>query len=358
MSLSQLVRETKFDIERTPGPLRQPYLAKENNPRQLQETPIHSKSPRTMAPKLPTSWAQLPASFLLPEAFLPVIAKRGIRYGWYTGTGKSGTTRGVKPLNYNMGPGLPVLEQSPQAALVRKDYTLPLRTGVLAVKKGMTAMYDAETGVRTPCTVLQLDRVEVVAHKTVDTHGYFAVQMGAGWKHPSNVTRPLLGHFAQAEVSPKRFLAEFRVKNEKGLLPIGSFMGPEWFSEGQYVDTRSDCRGMGFEGGMKRHNFKGQPASHGNSRNHRTMGSSGASQGSGSRVLPGKRMPGNMGGQQVTVQNLKVMKIDSEKGIIVVHGAVAGPKGQIVKISDAVKKPWPKIPESISGGQTVMEATA
>lgn len=242
-----------------------------------------------MAPKLPTSWAHLPPSFLLPEAFLPLIAKRGVKYGWTTAPARS------KPQRFNQqSAGLPTLLQSDAAALKRKDATLPLRTGALAVKKGMTALYDPETGKRTPCTVLQFDRVQVVAHKTRERNGYFAVQVGSGWKHPSNVTRPLMGHFTGAKVSPKRFMTEFRVRNQDGLLKVGELIGPEWFLEGQFVDARANCRGMGFEGGMKRWGFKGQPASHGNSKNHRTMGSSGASQGSGSRVLPGKKMPGNM----------------------------------------------------------------
>lgn len=95
---------------------------------------------------------------------------------------------------------------------------------------------------------------------------------------------------------------------------------------------------------MKRWGFKGQPASHGNSKTHRAMGSSGASQGSGSRVLPGKKMPGRMGGNQVTIQNVKVLKVDAEKGLLILNGCLAGPKGCIVKIQDAIKKPWPVIP--------------
>jgi large subunit ribosomal protein L3 len=289
-----------------------------------------------MAPKLPTSWAQVPPSFILPEAFLPLTAKRGVKYGWTTAPARG------KPARFNQqSAGLPTLSHSPAAALVRKAPTLPLRTGALAVKKGMTALYNPETGKRTPCTVLQLDRVEVVSHKTREKNGYFAVQIGAGWKHPTNVTRPLLGHFTGAGVSPKRHLAEFRVKDERGLLAVGQTLGPEWFIEGQFVDARANCRGMGFEGGMKRHNFKGQGASHGNSLAHRIMGSSGGSQGSGSRVHPGKKMPGNMGGQQVTVQNVKVLKVDPETGIVVLNGCIAGPKGCIVKIQDAIKKSWP-----------------
>jgi len=304
-----------------------------------------------MAPKLPTSCrVQLPSSFLLPDAFLPLTAKRGVKYGWTTAPARG------KPNRFNQqSAGLPTLSMSPAAALKRKDFTLPLRTGALAVKKGMTALYDPETGKRTPCTVLQLDRVQVLANKTRKNHGYFAVQIGAGWKHPSVLTRPLLGQFSHAGVAPKRFVAEFRVKNAEGLLEVGQSIGPEWFIEGQFVDARANCLGKGFAGGMKRWNFKGQPASHGNSRNHRTMGSSGASQGSGSRVLPGKKMPGNMGGQQVTTQNVKVLRVDTEKGIVVLNGCIAGPDGCIVKLQDAIKKPWPVIS---TPGQVVEEAAA
>jgi large subunit ribosomal protein L3 len=308
-----------------------------------------------MAPKLSTIGAALQAkpSTLLTEAFLPVIAKRGVKYGWTTAPTRSKATPG----RFNNNPELPVLQASPAAALERKAYTLPPRTGALAIKKGMTALYDAETGTRTPCTVLQFDRVEVVGHKTREKHGYYAVQVGAGWKHPSNVTRPVLGHFAGAGISPKRYLAEFRVKDASGLLPVGTTIDPSFFIEGQFIDARANCRGMGFEGGMKRHNFKGQGASHGNSLSHRVMGSSGGSQGSGSRVLPGKRMPGNMGGQQVTVQNVRVLKVDKELGIVVVNGCVAGPDGCVVKIQDAKKKPWPVIPEA-PAAEAKAEATA
>lgn len=229
----------------------------------------------------------------------------------------------------------------------------------MAIKKGMTALYDPETGKRTPCTVLQLDRVQVISHKTREKHGYYAVQIGSGWKHPSNVTRPLLGHFASNEVSPKRYVAEFRVKDSNGLLEVGQSIGPDWFLKGQFVDARANCRGMGFAGGMKRWGFAGQPASHGNSKNHRTMGSSGASQGSGSRVHPGKKMPGRMGGQQVTTQNVKVLKVDPEKGIVVLNGCIAGPDGCVVKIQDAVKKAWPVIPAAVmEGGKEEMRVTA
>ncbi|TGO50912.1 hypothetical protein BCON_0173g00110 [Botryotinia convoluta] len=291
-----------------------------------------------MAPKLPTSWAQIPPSFLLPESLLPLITKRGVKYGWTTAPPRS------HPERFNQQTaGLPVLSASSTAALARKDFTLPLRTGALGIKKGMTALYDPETGVRTPCTVVQLDRVQVVAHKTREKNGYYAVQVGAGWKHPSNVTRPELGHYEKSQVAPKRHMAEFRVKNESGLLDVGRSIGAEWFIEGQFVDARANSRGMGFAGGMKKWGWSGQPASHGNSKNHRTMGSAGASQGSGSRVHPGKRMAGRMGNHQVTIQNVKVLKVDAEKGLVLLNGCIAGPDGCVVKIQDAIKKPWPKV---------------
>lgn len=315
-----------------------------------------------MPPKPSLSWAQLPPPFLLPSFGLRHVPRRGIK-----------SIYPPRPDRFNQGTGLPVLTSTTTAALKRKAFTLPLRTGALAIKKGMTAIYDTETGRRTPCTVLQMDRVQVVSHKTRRENGYYAVQIGSGWKHPSNVTRPQLGHFAGNGVSPKRHLVEFRVKDERGLLGIGEMIGAAWFQEGQFVDARANCRGMGFAGGMKRHGFSGQPASHGNSLSHRVMGSSGQSQGGGSRVLPGKRMPGRMGGQQVTTQNVKVLKVDEEKGIVVLKGespplqdpfeynltrspgSISGPDKCIVKIQDAIKKPWPEMPMNPPSAQAVAE---
>lgn len=227
-----------------------------------------------------------------------------------------------KHSNYDSRPGLPLLKSTPAAALERKIKAdvLPLRTGALAIKQGMTAIYDQETGKRTPCTVLQLDRVQVISHKTLETHGYWAVQVGAGWKKPQRVTGAMLGHFSTAGVSPKRWVQEFRVKDGSGLLGVGEEITADWFQVGQFVDARSDTKGKGFAGVMKRHGFHGQDRSHGVSLTHRSMGSSGPGQGGGSRVYPGKKMAGNMGGQRNTLQNLKVLKVDSENGIIVVHG--------------------------------------
>lgn len=221
---------------------------------------------------------------------------------------------------FNAGPDLPELQSSPAAALERKLNSLPLRSGALAIKKGMTALFDPQTGIRIPATVLQLDRVQVISHKTVEKHGYYAVQVGCGWKHPSNVNKAMLGHFSINEVSPKRHIFEFRVRDEKGLLPIGQIINADWFQVGQYVDSRSNSKGKGFQGVMKRWGFHGQDRSHGASLSHRSMGNTAPGQGGGSRVYPGKKMPGNMGNEQNTVQNLKVLKTDPENGIVIVQG--------------------------------------
>ena len=262
-----------------------------------------------MSPKPLLGIFQLPPPFLLPRISTIYVSTRSIR-----------SITPPRPNRFNESPNLPFLGSTPAAALKLKAYTLLPRTGLLGIKKGMSAIYDLETGRRRACTIVQLDRPQVVSHKTVKKHGYFAVQVGSGWKHHTNVTRPLLGHFAEHGVSPKRHVAEFRVKDESGLLPDGYVFSASWFKEGQFVDARANCRGMGFAGGMKRHGFKGQPASHGVSLTHRSLGSAGQSQGGGSRVYPGKKMAGRMGGQQVTVQNVKVLEVDEGNGLVVLNG--------------------------------------
>ncbi|KAJ9658118.1 hypothetical protein H2201_007899 [Coniosporium apollinis] len=288
-----------------------------------------------MPPRIPLPRAPSP----LISQLLPTTIKRTIK-----SLLRPQTTR------FNYSPNLPTLTSTPTGALARKEAsdTLPHRTGALAIKRGMTALYDTSSGRRTPCTVLQLDRVQVLAHKRRDRHGYWAVQVGAGSRQPKNVTRPMAGHFKAAGVSPKRWVAEFRVRDEGGLVKLGETITPRWFQEGQFVDARADCKGKGFAGGMKKHGWAGQPASHGQSLTHRTMGSAGGSQGSGSKVHPGKNMAGRMGGQRVTVQNLKVLRVDEANGIVVVNGSVSGPKGCVVRIQDALKKAWPEIPSPAS----------
>ncbi|KAH7366818.1 54S ribosomal protein L9 [Plectosphaerella cucumerina] len=282
---------------------------------------------------------------------VPLIPSRGIRYGWSTLPHRS------KPTRFNqVTSGLPKPTSGPAAALARREKLTPTRTGLLAIKKGMTSIFVGHR--RVPATVLQLDQVQVVANKTRAQNGYWAVQLGLGQKEPRNVTRPQLGYYEAKGIYPKRHLAEFRVRNEEGLLPVGAQMFPDWFQKGQYVDVRSHSRGMGFAGGMKRHGFKGQGASHGNSKNHRTIGSAGPSQGSGSRVLPGKKMPGRMGNEQVTVQNLTVLAVDNELGTIIVSGPIGGPKGCLVKLQDSIKKKDPAKPYVAAKKAELLEQNA
>ncbi|KAF2965426.1 hypothetical protein GQX73_g8127 [Xylaria multiplex] len=299
-----------------------------------------------MAARLPARWAAAltsPSSCLTSRVLvtpnrtlLPRTAKRGVKYGWSTAPARG------KPNRFNqVSFGLPAPTTGPAAALKRKAQSTPLRTGLVATKTGVSAMYDMQKGTRTACTILQVDQCQVVAAKTRAKNGYWAVQVGCGYKTPDNTTAPQLGYYEAKGIAPKRHLTEFKVRGEEGLLPVGLQLTPDWFKVGQFVDARSNTRGMGFAGGMKRHGFAGQEASHGNSKNHRTIGTTGPSQGGGSRVHPGKKMPGRMGGQQHTVQNLRVLKVDNKLGIVVIKGHVAGPKGCIVKISDAIKKDPP-----------------
>lgn len=197
------------------------------------------------------------------------------------------------------------------------------------------------------CTVLQMDQVQVVANKTREQHGYWAVQIGLGARQGRNVTSPMLGYYEAKGIAPKAELAEFKVRDQEGLLPVGAQLLPDWFQLGQHVDVRARTRGMGFAGGMKRHGFAGQGASHGNSRNHRTIGSTGPSQGGGSRVIPGKKMPGRMGNEFRTVQNLKVLKVDNELGVVLVSGPIPGPKGRIVQLQDSKKRKAPALPHRV-----------
>lgn len=152
------------------------------------------------------------------------------------------------------------MRASPAAALARKEAsdTLPLRSGALATKKGMSAMYDPETGKRTPCTVLQLDRVQVIGNKTRAKNGYFAVCVGHSWRTPQRVGNAMLGVFAKAQyeneaggmvgISPKKDVREFRVRDASGLLKIGDIISPSWFQEGQFIDARATSKGHGFTG--------------------------------------------------------------------------------------------------------------
>ena len=263
-----------------------------------------------MPPRLLATLFVPPPTLPARYALLPQSSTRTIR----------SIDRNRKATKLNDPSANTTLGVSHAAALARRAGTTPLRTGVMGIKKGMSAMYDPETGARRAVTIVQLDRNQVVAHKMLDPHGYWAVQVGLGFRQARNVSRAMLGHYAMAEVSPKRELHEFKVKDSDGLLEIGSTVGAAWFKEGDFVDAKADCHGKGFAGVMKRHGMKGQPASHGVSLTHRSMGSAGQSQGGGSRVYPGKRMAGRMGGQQVTVKNVRILKVDVENQLLILNG--------------------------------------
>ncbi|VAV94419.1 LSU ribosomal protein L3p (L3e) [hydrothermal vent metagenome] len=214
-----------------------------------------------------------------------------------------------------------------------------LRSGVIAKKVGMTRLF-MEDGKQIPVTVLQLDKLQVVAQRTTESHGYTAVQLGAGTAKVKRTSKAMRGHFAIAKVEPKRKVAEFRVTPE-AMIEVGEEITANHYFEGQFVDVCGTSIGKGFAGAMKRHNFKGLEATHGISISHRSHGSTGQCQDPG-KVFKGKKMAGHMGAAKVTTQNLQVMKTDADRGLIMIKGAVPGSKGGWVTIKDAVKKPFPE----------------
>ena len=211
-----------------------------------------------------------------------------------------------------------------------------MRTGVIAKKLGMTRLF-LEDGRQVPVTVLQLDNLQVVAQRTADKDGYVALQLGAGEAKAKRTTAALRGHFAKANVAPKRKIVEFRVA-EENLVEVGEEIIADHYFAGQFVDIAGTSIGKGFAGAMKRHNFGGLRASHGVSISHRSHGSTGQCQDPG-KVFKGKKMAGHMGAVRVTTQNLQVVRTDTDRGLIMVKGSVPGSKGGWVTIKDAVKKP-------------------
>ena len=211
-----------------------------------------------------------------------------------------------------------------------------LRSGVIAKKLGMTLLF-LEDGRQVPVTVLQLDNLQVVAQRTAEKDGYTAVQLGAGAAKAKRTTAAMRGHFAKANVAPKRKIAEFRVSPEN-MIGVGEELTADHYFEGQFVDIAGTSIGKGFAGAMKRHNFGGLRASHGVSISHRSHGSTGQCQDPG-KVFKGKKMAGHLGAVRVTTQNLEIVRTDADRGLIMVKGAVPGSKGGWVTIKDAVKKP-------------------
>ena len=233
-----------------------------------------------------------------------------------------------------------------------------LRTGVIAKKLGMTRLF-LEDGRQVPVTVLHLDNLQVVAQRTAERDGYVAVQLGAGEAKAKRVSAPMRGHFAKANVAPKRKIVEFRV-TEDNLIPVGEEIIAAHYFAGQFVDIAGTSIGKGFAGALKRHNFGGLRASHGVSISHRSHGSTGQCQDPG-KVFKGKKMAGHMGATRVTTQNLEIVSTDDERGLILVKGAIPGSKGAWILVRDAVKQPVPSeapMPAALRAAAAAAEAPA
>jgi len=206
--------------------------------------------------------------------------------------------------------------------------------GLVGRKRGMTRVF-TEDGVSTPVTVIEVEPNRVSQLKTVETDGYSAVQVTIGSKKSSRVTKPQAGHFAKAESASGHKVCEFTVEDESAL-ELGSEIKVTMFEAGQAVDVSGVTKGKGFQGPMKRYGFRGGDATHGNSISHRSGGSIGQCQTPG-RVFKGKKMAGHMGDVKRTLQNLSVVRVDEERGLLLVKGSVPGAKGGDVIIRPAVK---------------------
>ena len=216
-----------------------------------------------------------------------------------------------------------------------------MRTGVIAKKLGMTRLF-AEDGAHIPVTILELDGCQVVGQRTQERDGYVALQLGAGTKKAKNTNKAQRTTFATAEVEPKHHVTEFRVSDD-ALIEVGATLSADHFVAGQKVDIQGETIGKGFAGGMKRWNFGGLRATHGVSLSHRSLGSTGQRQDPG-KTFKGKKMAGQLGMETITTQNLTVVRVDVERGLIMVKGAVPGHEGSWVKVRDAHKKPFADLP--------------
>ena len=209
-----------------------------------------------------------------------------------------------------------------------------MKKGIIGKKIGMTQIFD-ENGKVIPVTVIEAGPCVVTQKKTVENDGYVAVQVGFGDVKVSKLNKPLKGHFAKNDVAPKKTLKEFRLE-DCSAVNVGDIIKADTFAEGEIVDVKGTSKGHGTAGAIKRWNFSRLRESHGTGPNARHQGSLGACS-SPSRVFKGRKMAGHYGHESVTVQNLKVAKVDNENNLIAIKGAVPGPKGGIVVIADAVK---------------------
>ena len=206
---------------------------------------------------------------------------------------------------------------------------------ILGIKLGMTQIFTAEGRV-IPVTVVETGNNVVIRNKTVDTDGYYGVQIGFGAVKENKVNKPDAGQFKKAEVKPVKFIRELRLAAESEY-KVGDVIGVDIFSDGDLVDVIGTSKGKGFAGTVKRHNFARGPMGHG-SKSHREPGSTGAMlSGPGGRVIKGKRLPGRMGGTRTTIQRLTVVKVDADRNLLLIKGAIPGPKKGLVIVRETVK---------------------
>jgi large subunit ribosomal protein L3 len=210
----------------------------------------------------------------------------------------------------------------------------PPKRAIVGEKVGMTQVWD-ESQRSVAVTVVRVAPVRVVQVKTPGADGYSAVQVTYGSRRPSTLNKPLTGHYAKARVDPGRGLVELRV-DDTSEFTVGQEIGVDIYSAGDKVDVTASSKGRGFTGGIERHNFSGQGASHGNHKHHRAPGSIGACA-TPARVFKGTRMAGRLGNERVTTLNLEVVSADAERNLLLLKGAVPGPRGGLVLIRDAVK---------------------
>jgi large subunit ribosomal protein L3 len=210
------------------------------------------------------------------------------------------------------------------------------RTGILGEKLGMTQVFDENNRI-VPVTVVKAGPCVVTQIRTQEKDGYTAVQLAYGQIDPRRVTKPVAGHFKAAEVTPRRHLVEVRTESVEGFT-LGQELGADVFADGAQVDVTGTTKGKGTAGVMKRHGFAGVSSSHGAHRNHRKPGSIGACATPG-RVFKGMRMAGRMGHERQTTQGLTVYKVDAERGLLLIKGAVPGPKGALIIVRSANKAP-------------------
>lgn len=206
---------------------------------------------------------------------------------------------------------------------------------ILGKKLGMTQIFTAE-GKVVPVTVVEAGNTVVLQNRTIENDGYNAVQLGFGAAKDKHVTQPMKGHFDKAGVKPVKFIREMRLAGPSEY-SVGQTIGVDTFAEGEVIDVTGTAKGKGFAGTIKRHNFNRGPMGHG-SKSHREPGSTGPmTSGGGGHVFKGKKLPGHMGGQQVTIQRLTVQRVDDARNLILIKGAIPGPKGSFVVIRNTVK---------------------